>query len=471
MDLNIEISGGAYRVASTYRIINSAGAVSTSSIDIEVVSPQTVPRTQSLCVIYDGTTPIFRGLISSIVSPEFSSGYEVKRYRVELQSMECIFNNRLVSEAFTGKFTHEIIQSLYDNYLAIEGIELGEISTTEQQYDNYNCQYTRLGDVLQELAEDINATYYISPDNKFYFLTRDAFIQIDAPEHITQLQLNEETGDLRTVQIVSGATEKTTQQTENKYWETGLSTMPLGYQVSSVVGMTINGASAGVGKRGVDEDNAAKTFLYEVGSNSITVNPNATVKPSAGQNVVIVYYGYFEIVVSDSNDALIGELSGLNGTSGRIENVLTDETIDTFSDADTKALALLDQFNTREQTVTCVCHDLDSTELFLMWFIDRPDLNIQGQYVIIEREISSFTADTVLIRITLKNKGFFARYGTVLNKGTKNKGSDTKIYKSTLITDTIYYDEEITVDTLDLLYYPTNGEYADPMLDNFYPGV
>ena len=471
MALSIEINGIAYRCANTYSISQTAGAVSQSQIDIEVATGQDVPLTLSSCTIYDDIIPVFLGIVSNVSSPEYNGGKEARRYRISLQSKESVFNNRLVSEAYENKYIHEIVQSLYDNYIAAEGVNLGTISTTEQVYDNYNCQYTKLSDVLQELADAISATYYIDADNYFHFVTRDEFVQIPAPEHITGLQLEEDTGELRTVQIVTGASEETSQQIENTYWPADQSAMTLGYQVSSITGITINAVTAAFGQLGVDDDNTSITFLYTLGSNTLTVNPNATTKPAAEQNVVVVYNGYYEIVVINTNDALKESISMLNGTSGMIENVLTDETITSFGDADTKALSLLDQYDERDQVVSCISHDIVATALYNMWYINRPDLNIVGNYVITERELSPFGTE-MIISVKLKNKGYFARYGTTLNKGKKNKGSTVKIYKTTVMGDKVTNTETLTAEALDLVYCPTSGAYADPMfLDSFYPGV
>ena len=213
MVISVEICGVTYRATDQYSISQSAGAVSSSNIDILVGSEQAVPRALSCCKILKDGAVFFSGLIMSVESPEFNGGKEAKRYRLTLQSKEVIFNNRLVSEAFAGKYTHEIVQTLFENYIADEGITLGAISTTTKQYSNYNFSFTKLYDILFELAEAVNASFYISSEDKFYFLTRDAFTQIDAPEHITNLKLEEEIGDLRTVQIITGATEETGTQT------------------------------------------------------------------------------------------------------------------------------------------------------------------------------------------------------------------------------------------------------------------
>lgn len=472
MEIKAEINGAEYRVSTeSLDITQQGGAVSTSNIDILVPAGQIPPRALSSCIVYFDDVPIFGGDIASVSSPAFATGKEARRFRLAVNSWETRLNNRLVSEAFENQLTHDIVQTLFDNYIAGEGFTLGAISTTTQQYDNYNCSYTKLYDILTELAQDINASFYITPDKKFYFVTRDAFIQIDAPTHITNLQLEEDQGDMRTVQIVTGASEETSEQTVSTYWLDGQVSWSLGYAISTVAGATVGGVVVGVGKLGVDEEDATKTFLYEIGSDSLTLNANATIKPTTGQLCVCVFNGYYEIIVTNTNDALKSTIETLNGSSGMIEQIITDETIKTFSDADTKANALLDAYDEYEQEVSCECANLTDTALYTAWNIARPAENITGVFIITERSISAWGTDAVWIRVKLKNKNYFSRYGTVLLNVVKNRGGDVKVYKQSNISDNLTLSDSITIDSGDILCYPTSGAFVDPLpgLD-FYPG-
>jgi hypothetical protein len=207
-----------------------------------------------------------------------------------------------------------------------------------------------------------------------------------------------------------------------------------------------------------------------LGDNTIVLNQNATTQPADGDIVVVVFTGYYDIIVINTNDSLKSEVVSLNGTSGIIENIFTDETIDNFSDADMKATSLLSQYGEREQTISCSCQDLDRTELYLMWNFSRPDLGIVGQYVITERSLSSF-GEKMWTRIKLKNKNYFARYGSVLIDTTKTVGKDIKVYKQTVIGDVLQASDNILIESAGLTYYPTSGAFMDPMLDGFYAGI
>lgn len=471
MTVTVKVSGETYNAANNYTIKLQSGAISISDIDILVGSTQEIPRAmESVEILFDSVAQ-FYGYIESVDSPQFNGGKEAKRYRITVQSAEVVFKWRMVSESFVGKFTHEIIQSIFTDYIAPEGFTLGAISNTDRYYEEYNVSYMSVYQILQELSDDINAAFYITPDKKFYFVGSDAFTEIPMPEHTTGLKLTETGSDVRTVQIVTGATEETTDQTATATWIANQKTLLLGYQASAVISATINGSPVGVGVLGLEEEDTSKTFLWSYGSNTITVNDNATTKPVTGNTVAINYRGYYNIIVSNENDQLKSELATMSGTSGRIESVYNDETINNFADADSAANTLLEQYGEREQTVSAVCHSLADTDRGIAWIIERDDLGINGIYVITERTISYFGVDKVLIKVKLKNRGYFSRYGRSLKKFDKLVRPDTIVYKQTQLIDTATATEQLTFDNGGVIFYPVavGSDLTDPALDGFYP--
>lgn len=470
MELRVLIDEIEYPTDAGYSITELAGAVGSADVVVKVSSGLPVPRTFAACQILADGAPLFWGIIGNVSSPSWSSGAEVPKYALSVQSGEALFNNRLVSESYVGKYAHEIIADLFDNYIASEGLALGQIDESTQYYDKYNCSYTQLAQVLSELADDTGYTFYVSADKKFYFISRSSFTQIAAPAHITRVQLEEEAGDVRTKQIVTGATEETSTQTEGVYWATDQTVMPLGYQIGAITGVTINAASVGVGILGVDDEDTTKTFLYNSGGTQLTLNPNATTKPATGANVVCVYKGYFDVVVEEENTALVSEIQGLNGTSGLIEKIITDTTIQTYTDAETKCQALLSQYAEREQTVSCDARSLADTARFMLWTFNLPGQNIVGEYAVVERTIKAFGVDSVWISVKLKNKNFFSRYGTTLVRRPKTSGEDAKVYKNLSFSNNVSATDQFTIDSAGIVFYPSpSAALNDPGLPGFYP--
>ena len=74
--------------------------------------------------------------------------------------------------------------------------------------------------------------------------------------------------------------------------------------------------------------------------------------------------------------------------------------------------------------------------------MDFPEIFISGDYVVVERSIT-VKYDKKHISVKLKNKGFYSRYGTVLNKNDK-KINDLSIRVDDVIIKRSSVHEKIT---------------------------
>ena len=477
--ISVLINGTAYTAESHFSIKQQAGAISTSDIDVLVPSTASVPVARSAVQILNDGTPFFYGYITSVETPEFCTGRESQRYRLELTSAESVLKNRLVSEALVNTTTTDIVQTLFDNYISEEGFTLGEISYITRSWDTWNKAYYNLYSALQDLADDCGALFYISPDKKFYFQQKSDLTQIDIPEHVTSLKRTETADSMITQQTIAGATEETDTQTEQFLWsvepEAYQSSCTLAYPVASITAVYIGESlSTGMswtqvdfGVKGTDDDDATKTFLYTTGSTTLAVNGKAVTKPSSSLPYVkVVYVGTYDIIVTDTNNTLQSEIAKLNGTSGKIEAYTSDSTIETFQDADTTATNLLDKNNERSEEISAKCHGIDDTGLYMVWNIQNTDARISGVYVIVERTIEDFGPDAFFITVKLKNRNLYSRYGTVLKSDEKTKKSDTLVYKTAIYTETLTAVENWTVtkDVIGFLHFPASSGIAEPSL-------
>ena len=205
MAIEVRISGTTYKAADDFLIKQQAGAVSMSTVSVLKGSNPIPQPLQSAQILIDGA-PVFYGLIATVQDPRRSTGYEPARYTIEIQSIEAILNFRMVKRNWYNKRVDEIVTDIFTDYLAEEGLTLGGISTTTVQIGAYRKTYAKISEILDELAEKVDgASYYIAPDKKFYFLVRDEFPAIEAPDRVTNMSRSRSYGDLRTVQTVKGA--------------------------------------------------------------------------------------------------------------------------------------------------------------------------------------------------------------------------------------------------------------------------
>lgn len=476
MELNVKIAGVSYRTTNQYQISEQSGAVSNSKIDVRLDN-NPPPLELSKIEIYDPNNSLFYvGIIQNVDFPEYSSRYETQIYTVTSLSLNSIFNNRLVSESYEDKYTHEIVSDLFTKYLVDEGLTLGTITTFGRRYDTYVANRLKLSDVLNELAGAVGAIPIIDNSLAFHFVDKTSFPSKTPPNHIRALRKASDAKNLRTVQYISGASEDTSLQTKSFTWTAGQTEIPLPYQLSSVVGVSINGTPAGVGFVGLDSSDPAKTFLWSYGAQTIALNSGATIKPSTGDNVVAVFYGYYAVEVESKNLNLIEDIKARNGTSGRIEVVNIDQTIKSTFDGEQAAIDLLNANGVIEETVDLICHDAEATTLLSTWYLNYPDLYIVGEYVVVERLISD-RYDVFTIQVKLKNKGFTSRYGTVYNKNNKTINNLTirpneLVQKYGSFQDIMSTSETWLLLNGGLLCYPgvASGEiFATQNLGDFYP--
>lgn len=357
MAVEVKISGTTYKAADDFTIRQQAGAVSLSTISV-LRGANPAPQPLQAAQILIDSVPVFYGIIATVQDPATSTGHEPRRYTIDVQSMEVIFNFRLVKRNWYNQRIDQIITDIFNDYIAEEGITLGGISTITEQISAYRKTYQKISEILDELAEKVGrASYYISPDKKFYFLVQDEFTTVEAPTHVTEISKTRSYGDRRTVQIVKGA-------------------------------------SAGI------------TGTY-------------------------------------TNAVEQAAVAALAGTSGKIENLKSDSSIRNPTAAALEALDVAEQHAEDEVALTCICHDLVKSALYTEWEVQQGHfptdaalptdealpsgdiwpLGSSGYYVVVERTVTSRGPAGVSVRVTLKNRNYFARYGYSLKSLATSAGT------------------------------------------------
>jgi len=209
MAVEVKISGVTYvAVTDSVQITEQARATASTTIQVRLDALPIPVSLQAVEILIDDVA-VFAGHIENVGSPQYDTGFETRVVSLSIQSLEAILNRRLITRNWYNKYVHEIVQDIYTEYLAEEGLTLGSISVTTVQLDSYKKSYEQASSVLNDLAKRCDgASFYIGPDKKFYFLISEDFPQVDAPEHITGLKRVDAYGDLRTVQVMKGASSR-----------------------------------------------------------------------------------------------------------------------------------------------------------------------------------------------------------------------------------------------------------------------
>ena len=443
MDLSIFLNGVEYRLTSNFTIREQSGQTASSSFDL-LLESKPLPLAHTRVEVYWESVLFYSGLIDTVDTPYYSSRFETDVVTINVNDLKTIFTRRIVSDTWSEVYVHEIVQDIFTDYLEEENLTLGTIEEFDTYFESYTASSITVYNVLQELEESCGAISQICVDGEFNFISDENFTSVTPPTHLTKMKMTESGGDLKTVQRISGATEETSIQTLVVTWETSQSSVALGYQITEEPAVTVNSSPVGVALVGSeDAENGDTVFLWSDSNNYLILNENATTPPVAGDIISVIYKGFYDIDIVVENEELKAEIASLSGTSGKIETVEVDTTIKSVADGETYAEALLEEKSVRKQVVTLTCNDIEKSMLLYSWYLDYPDLNIQGTFVITERTITRFYDEEFRIALKLKNKGFYTRYGTVLNNNTKEM-TNLSVNANAVIGKTSYVYESQT---------------------------
>jgi hypothetical protein len=237
-----------------------------------------------------------------------------------------------------GAIAHDIFAVLEEEGVAIGQIDTG-IVLTNVRFPKDSC-----ANCLNKLAQLNGYIWWISSDKRFYFVdptTYAANYDIIAGSHILKgsLTLTRGNPEYRNLQLITGTTSQTASRSEPFVGDGTRRTFTLGYPVSSIVSMDLDGVTIQTfGVAGVD---TTENWFYTIGSNSITQNTNGTVL-SGAHILNVTYIGSFPLIVSVEQKAEITRQRLAQGFgTGKIERITQDTSLYDKDSAKIEAKAML----------------------------------------------------------------------------------------------------------------------------------
>lgn len=472
-----------YKMESNFYFDEQSGNKTASSISV-LIENQDIPQALDVVEIFDGEKPIFFGTCGIPKSPKYTTGLEKKVYSITCNCANAIMANRIVNEAYQQMKISNIVENLYNTYIIAENIALGNISDIPLEMVNYTASNMNLQEVLNELADLVGATWRITPDRKFYFLASEDFprfpLIIDKNfKPIAEVQATTKDYNMRTVQYISGATDRTATQTESYIYDGEANSFVVGFPVAQKPTVYINDVlvpSGKVGINGIDDEAEGITFLFTYNSSTINYKTD-TQALTSGDIVKFEYIGLFDITVRADNSVKIAEIAKQTGTSGLIEYVEVANNITNTADGLQLANSLLEEYSqpTTEVSMWLLSSELvkngfslSDLEVLTVVSFNLPDIDIVGDYVITERKLEPFFADMDnaegKFKITLKlmNRNYLKSYGETISKLKKDisklsiRESDT-VVRSQNVIDKLNFKESVKYCDYDKNYvlYPT----------------
>ncbi|MBQ3140691.1 MAG: hypothetical protein IJC25_01875, partial [Clostridia bacterium] len=337
------INGRSYGVAAGFVLEEQIGNRTASSIQV-LLGRQPLPSAGDIVdlVDTDAGRSVFWGVCSIVRRVGILMAPAGAVAELVCTNANALLSRRLVNLALRNKTVTQIVQALFDGYIAADGISLGVLSRFDLEVEVYTASDLNLQKALDELAELVGAGWNVTPDRKFVFIGKEDFPRLPVPLNNRSLPLFElssacRDSDVRTVQIIKGSSQKTDPQLEAHVYNGRASEFVLSFPLSQRPNITVNGAAVSenaVGINGLNSGDASKAFLFSFQSPTVIYNPSNTVLTLAkGDTVEFEYVGFFPIRVENADSARIREVRAATGTSGIIENVSVSHSLTAWSDA------------------------------------------------------------------------------------------------------------------------------------------
>ena len=292
--------------------------------------------------IYDGAVLIFGGFIDT---PDrvrlFPSGGL-------LHSITCMDNTyaadkRLVVNSYQNKTAGYIVEDIFNQYLAPEGITKGVIQagpTVSEAIFNY-VKVSEVYAAIKELSGTF--TWFINESKQLYFIDRSTY---SAPWNLDEVnhrpvkgspKLSEGNSLYRNFQYIWGGTDITSLQTSNFVGDGNNKAFVLGYPLSKAPTVTDNSVSKTVGIKGIE---TGKDYYWTKGDSAIY----AQVTPLSGHNIQVQYYGQYPLITASLNSDAIVARKTIEGGTGIVEDIVREAFHESKESSRQSAQAKLTQY-------------------------------------------------------------------------------------------------------------------------------
>lgn len=260
-------------------------------------------------------------------------------------------DKRVIAATYTGKTGGYIVQDIVSRILSQEGVTVAQIVDSGVVIPSATFVYCSVAAALDALVTQASAAgipYYwqIDQNKQLWFVPYTAVVNsnivdgtaVDQKYNLATVQRQNPT--YRNTQYILGGTAQTATQTESRPGDGVTTSWAMGYDLSTVPTITVSSVAKTVGIKGVD---TGKDFYWSKGSPTITQDSSATALTSA-QTLKVVYVGQYPTVIQSTQSAQITYQASIDGSTGIVENVITDATLTSTANGLSEASQLLTRY-------------------------------------------------------------------------------------------------------------------------------
>lgn len=357
-----------YIIAGTLNVTNTIGRRGQASFMARTTTATHFQQYQPV-TIYDATNTLaFSGYITQ--PQEQKPGFQNSLiHTITCVDQHYLADKRRIAATYTNKTCGYIAQDIVKTILSQEGVSVGMIydgltpsdtlypDTTLYPGGNVGLVpsatfvYARVSDALDELVKAASASgvpYYwqIDQNKQLWFVPYTTVINsnivdgsaIDQVLNPPYVQRQNPT--YRNSQYILGGVAQTLTQTEVRKGDGNTQSWTMGYELSTAPTITVNGTGQTVGIKGAS---TGSQFYWAQGDN-IIVQDSAQTKLISTDTLQVVYVGQYPSVIASQSAAQIAYQASVDGTSGIVDDAITDQTLTSIGNGLTEASQLLTRY-------------------------------------------------------------------------------------------------------------------------------
>lgn len=347
----ITISGvSQFVIAGSLTVDNTIGRRGTAAFTLRTTTATHFQQYQPVSILDAMGHLVFSGYVTQ--PKEQKPGFRASLiHTITCVDQHYLADKRVIAATYTGKTCGYIVQDIVSQILSQEGVTVAQIIDSGVVIPSATFVYCSVAAALDALVTQASAAgipYYwqIDQNKQLWFVPYTAVVNstivdgtaVDQTYNLATVQRQNPT--YRNTQYILGGTAQTATQTESRPGDGVTTSWAMGYDLSTVPTITVSGVAKTVGIKGID---TGKDFYWSKGSPTITQDSSATVLTSA-QTLRVVYVGQYPTVIQTAQSAQISYQASIDGSTGIVENVITDATLTSTANGLSEASQLLTRY-------------------------------------------------------------------------------------------------------------------------------
>lgn len=408
-------------LSGSLRIESAIGRRSQASYALYTDNSTHFQQYQQTTIYDQDTYLVFSGYITT--PKEVKPGLQPSLlHSISCADQHFLADKRVIATSYVNKTCGFIFQDIVNKYLLSEGITVGFIydgqtpsptlypSLTLYPGGNVGlipsatfayCTAAEAFNALVTAASSSGVPYYwqIDQSKRIWFVPYTSIVNsvdVDGTQIVDRsASVSRQNATYRNTQYIVGGTQQTVQQTETRKGDGNTQAWPMSFAFSTVPTVKVNSVTKTVGIKGVD---SGKDFYWAKGDPILAQDSGAT-KLVSTDTLQVTYYGQFPSVTISQNSAQVSLEASIDGSSGIIEEVESDDTLTSVSDALAEAGRFLSRYATQGIQLQFTTLQTGFVQGQLI-NVDLPDFGLSGAQFLIE-SVSAADSDGVNIWYTV----------------------------------------------------------------------